>query len=41
MYRFTPSSRLNIQYRTQWVDDADAPGTFGWNQWTFLYTLYF
>jgi len=41
MYRFTPSSRLNVQYRMQWVDDAAAPGTFAWSQWSFLYTLYF
>ena len=41
MYRFTPSSRLNVQYRMQWVDDAEAPGTFAWSQWSFLYTLYF
>jgi len=41
MYRFTPSSRLNVQYRMQWVDDAEAPGTFAWGQWSFLYTLYF
>ena len=41
MYRFTPSSRLNVQYRMQWVDDAEAAGSFAWRQWSFLYTLYF